>query len=224
MTMLVARFFMKRFLLTAVLGVGTVIIAMASTLTVETQSTADNPNEWNSMGANVYVVPNPVWDTAAGPWVSFAQTGANGIVLPNVPNPITEPNPNPPTASFFTVFDIPGTPTSAIFTFGADDTARIWVNGVMVADADPVQLKNCAASIGCLPTTVGVINIAPYLDLGINEIVADVYQRASSSFGFMEQGTVTYTPTPTPESSTGILLGSTLVVIGMLRRRWGAAQ
>jgi hypothetical protein len=193
--------------------------AQGASITLVSNSTANDPNQFNSVGPNVVITPNVAWETNLGPWISFAQTGQNGIVVPN------SPLSGPPTATYYDDFTIPGTASAATITVGADDTTSFSVNGTLLASPNPNELVNCTQTIGCLSNTEETFNILPYLSIGQNVITLGEYQLFGDSSGVTYSGTVTYTPsptpTPTPETGTGILFGSglLLVSIGAHRRR-----
>lgn len=176
----------------------------ATTITIQTASTALDPNQHNSFGANVSV-SDPYWAPGYS-WISYDNSGQGGIVNPDIPTtPVTLST--PPSAIFFQYFMIPaGTITSAFLTVGADDTAAVFVNGHNLAVPNNTTLTHCMATIGCLTAELGNFVITPYLfSGGKNEIEIWMYQINGDASGVMDQGTINYIPASinvvTPEPS-----------------------
>jgi hypothetical protein len=217
------------------LGMG-IPAAHASIIYVNSDAGPDEYNIANGGPQNpdVAITASPAWAPSGMgyEWVSYAATGCNtfvvltGICTPGVGNPvaatgtITLPDPSTPTAIFFNTFDLPSGDTfSGTLSVWADDTARVYLDGILLIDAIPVPGGNCAISpIGCLSTTVGVFNIGADLAPGENTLELDVYQFVGGSpFGLMYTGTITTTASgPTPEPASYVLMGLGLVAIGIL--------
>jgi hypothetical protein len=128
--------------------------------------------------------------------------------------------PNGTNVIFSDTFDLTGTITGATLYVLADDTTSVIVNGTTIfAGALGGSYPTCSSvSIGCLTSTEGIFNIAPYLVDGTNTISFDVYQEAGSSYGLDYAGTITTTPEP----GVLMMLGSGLAGLGFLKRRWKA--
>jgi hypothetical protein len=130
--------------------------------------------------------------------------------------------PSTPTAIFYNIFDLPAGDTfTGTLSVWADDTARVYLDGILLTDANPVPGGNCAnAPIGCLPSTVGVFNISSDLLAGENTLELDAYQfLGGSPFGVMYTGAITATPSggdSAPEPASYVLMGLGLVAIGIL--------
>jgi hypothetical protein len=192
------------------------ILASGSFLTASADSTpldSSAANTSNNSGfATQNITSNPAWASAlAGSnWVSFANTGNPStpgfVVLANGAN-----------AVFSQTFNLSGTITSATISVLADDTSSLVVNGTTVyAAALGGSYPTCSSvKIGCLTTTEGTFNIAPYLVDGSNTISFDVYQENGSSYGLDYAGKVTTTPEP----GVLVMLGSGLFGLGLLKRR-----
>ncbi len=193
----------------AILASGSFLTASADSTPLD--SSATNTNN-NSGFATQNITSNPAWASAlAGSnWVSFANTGNPStpgfVVLANGAN-----------AVFSQTFNLSGTITSATISVLADDTSSLVVNGTTVyAAALGGSYPTCSSvKIGCLTTTEGTFNIAPYLVDGSNTISFDVYQENGSSYGLDYAGQVTTTPEP----GVLMMLGSGLFGLGLLKRR-----
>jgi hypothetical protein len=170
-------------------------------------------------------------------WVSYAATGCNtfvvqtGICTPGASNPAAATGnitltgdddlPSTPTAAFYNTFDLPaGETLTGSIDVWADDTARVYINGHLLIDANPNPGSNCASGpVGCLPNMDAILNLTPYLTSGSNTLTIDAYQYLGGSpFGVMYDGSVTATlpSDPTPEPASYVLMGLGLVVIGIL--------
>ncbi|MBL0157865.1 MAG: PEP-CTERM sorting domain-containing protein [Bryobacterales bacterium] len=202
-----------------------VLSAMASTAATVTFKSGDGTGESNNItGFNVLLYPNSLWavdTTVGGLWVSHLDTGQGGTFIPNS---------NRPFARFTERFDTPaGTADfSGSITVWADDTATVWLNGILMKPANFVLGAHCAASpIGCQDATFAIFSATllpdrPYfLDI-------DVYQLGGDTSGVMYSGTFSDTAgglsinsQPTPEPSTFAMLGLGLAAAGLLsiRRR-----
>lgn len=197
-------------------------MAQAATITFASEGTAIDADEFNAFGATLVITPNPGW-VAALPgswWVSYANTG-------NMFTPGFTYTPNGTVVSFFDTVALPETPTFAWITYRADDSAAFYINNVLVQPEAP-QAGNtyqvCSDfAVGCTVQTELTLNITPFLTAGQNVLRFDVAQRAGYSLGLNYAGTVDYLvsdePEPVvPEPGTLLLIGSALIVVGLLRR------
>ena len=76
--------------------------------------------------------------------------------------------------------DMPTAPQEALFTLSADSRYRLWVNGAFVARG-PAR---------CWPwaQAMDVLDIAPYLCVGVNQIALQVYSPGYSHFAYVHRG------------------------------------
>jgi hypothetical protein len=229
-------------LVAPVLGVG---ISAAHASIIDVSSSTTDPGEFNSVtgGQDVFVSVSPAWAPAGVGygWVSYASdTGCNtfvaltGICTPGVDNPAAVVGnitltgdgglPSAPTAVFFNDFVLPaGDSYSGTLSVWADDTARVYMNGVLLIDANPVLGNNCAgAPIGCVSGMDATFNIASLNLVGGsagNILEIDAYQLGGGSpFGVMYDAAIDAEPAgdPAPEPASYVLMGLGLVAIGIL--------
>jgi hypothetical protein len=156
----------------------------------------------------VLITPNAAWEpnhTPGGKWISFADTGEGGIVVPNTDLAW-------PTAWFQETFYLTS-PTNINVRVWADDTAAVYMNGQLIHAANPNQDGACAAGvIGCVSSEGLNVNLsAPLLNIGsgsagFNSFVVAAYQRGGNGFGVMYEATV-------PEPATLAFFGLGIAVI-----------
>lgn len=158
------------------------------------------PGDGNNFGSNVLITPEPIWavDPAAR-WVSFANTGLGGIVLPNTDLAT-------PTATFYQDFTVTGgNGVTGSIQVWADDTALVRLDGVVLFTANPTLETRCAAGpIGCRQANGGAIFFsAPGLT---HRLEFEVFQRGLHTFGLMYSGQVDaiFIPEPATVAITGI--------------------
>ncbi|HEY3440128.1 MAG TPA: PEP-CTERM sorting domain-containing protein [Paludibaculum sp.] len=203
-----------------------VLLAMASTAATVTFKSGDGLGESNAVTTtNVVLTANPLWavdTTGGGLWVSHINTGQGGTFIANS---------NTPFARFTERFDTPAGPANFVGSMSvwADDTAAVWLNGILLRPANFVLGTHCAASpIGCdaaafATFTATLLPNRPYfLDI-------DVYQLGGDTSGLMYSGSFSDTAggasfnsfsfVATPEPSTFGLLGLGLAVAGAIRIR-----
>jgi len=193
----------------AIVASGCFLSANADSTSID--SSAGNTSN-NSGSATQNITSNPLWAAPlpGSNWISYANTG-------NPSTPGFTVVPNGTSVTFTQTFDLPGTITSATLSVLADDTTSVVVNGTTIFAANlGGSYPTCSSvAIGCLVTTEGTFNIAPYLVDGVNTISFDVYQEAGSSYGLDYAGTITTTPEP----GVLMLLSSGLVGLGFLKTR-----
>ena len=158
------------------------------------------PGEGNNFGSNVLITPEPSWavDPSAR-WVSFANTGVGGMVLPNT-------DLSTPSATFYQDFSLTGgTGIAGSIRVWADDTAVVRLDGVVLFSANPTLSATCAAGpIGCTQANNGTIFFsAPGLT---HRLEFEVFQRGLLTFGLMYSGQVDaiVIPEPATVGITGI--------------------
>lgn len=195
--------------LLVVLLVAAALSAHADTVIIASQGTAADPLEWNAIGANVCIPPVGVWapPPAGTCWVSYAQTGAGGM------------SPGPGMVSFVQWFFLPYSTNTGSVTVFADDTAGVWLNGVLMFPANMTQDNACAAGpIGCTmnPFEGGIINLAG-LGAGWNVLQFDVWQTGGDGYGVLYYGQV---ESVVPEPASLLLMGTGLLALaGVARKR-----
>ncbi len=163
-------------------------------------------------------IPGPWGSLPGASWVSYAQTGLNGIVAPNT-NDV-----NSPTAVLYESFFLPYGDNEGSITVGADDTASVYlVNamnplGLLLWAANWVQDSTCAAGpIACeQPEFKTLLLNNTQLVQGNNTIKVNLYQRAGYSFGGIVSGEIESVPEPTTMALMGIGL---LALGGVFHRR-----
>jgi hypothetical protein len=190
------------------------VSASASTLNLGTQSTAVDPNQFNSLGSNVAIPPNPGWASAlpGSAWVSYGQTGD-----PNAPGYFSPANGT--TVNFTENFVLSGPNLVGSITVMADDTTSVSLNGHLLMSAATMAGNTFAVCsdkpIGCLTITQALINLTPYLQDGTNTLSYGVQQDAGVSFGVDAAGSAGNAPEPT----TFAIMGIGLAGLGLLGRR-----
>ncbi|MBI4904625.1 MAG: hypothetical protein HY820_13370 [Acidobacteria bacterium] len=206
------------------LGIAAATAAIASPINFFSQGTATDPNESNTMGNTVIVMKDPGWAAAlaGSEWVSYGQTGNQympGYFMPA----------NGTVVSFFELLTLPWIPSAAMVTYMADDSAALYINGVLVQPEAPVDNNSyriCSDyTPGCRTSTSVTLNIAPFLQAGDNTLRFDVAQRGSYSYGLNYAGFAdgnVLPPPPdvtTPEPTTLVFTGCVLIGLGLLRRK-----
>jgi hypothetical protein len=208
---------MMRMLRTAlVLFVVLACNARATTIFLNSNSTAADARQFNNLGNDVLITPHSAWNpNGAGLWISYADTGVGGSVSPpNASDPITLPNPTAPTATFFLTFSLPYAGNSGTLSVWADDTARVWVDSILLIDANPTQGSACAdAPVSCTTANGAVLSLSG-LAQGDHTLRFDVYQRGNGPFGLQYEGFIESVPEP----AAFMLLGAGLAAL-FLRRR-----
>jgi hypothetical protein len=184
----------------------------ADDVSLASVGTASDAGQTNSDGATIAITPNSQWAAAlpGSSWVSFGSTGstsapgffmvANGTIV-----------------SFFDVFNVAGTPTGGTLSLLADDSASVYLNGVLIgseAASNGNTYATCSDfGVGCLVSTT--INLlASDLKTGANTLEFQVAQRAGGSFGLDYAGTVTDPPNTVPEPGMAILMMMGLLTVG----------
>lgn len=205
-----------------------VFVAMpASAATIGFQSgdgvgeTIDVPHLGIVAGTPVVLssIPGPWGSLPGASWVSYAQTGLNGIVAPNT-NDV-----NSPTAILYESFFLPYGNNEGSVTVGADDTAAVFLinamnpSGLLLWAANWVQDSTCAAGpIACEQPEFKTLLLGnTQLVQGNNTIKVNLYQRANYSFGGIVSGEIE--SVPEPATYLTILLGIGLVGLAQWRRR-----
>jgi hypothetical protein len=207
---------MKFFL--TILAVG---LAWGDTITLQSGVSAGESN--NQTGAN-YVLPvlTPVWapDHGGAEWISFENTGwdpsTNGavITLPNV-------GPGETSAIFYQTFtDDAGTALDGSITVWADDTASVYLDGVLLVAANYGQAANCSPGpITCTgPGYVVDFTTSP----GTHTLQFDVSQTGGVTFGLMYYGPITSVETataPVPEPGSIWLLAGVGGIVAVLLKK-----
>jgi len=174
--------------------------------------TATDAGQTNFDGATVAIAPNSLWAAAlpGSSWVSFGSTGsttaAGFFVVPNGT-----------IVNFFDIFNLSGTPTGGSISVLADDSAAVYLNGVLLqSEASSTGNKYATCSdfgTGCL--VAATINLpASDLNMGSNTLEFAVAQRNGGSFGLDYAGFVTDPSTTVPEPGLALLMMFGLVCVG----------
>ncbi len=178
--------------------------------------TAADSSQYNSSGATISIEPNSAWAAplAGSSWVSFESTGN-----PNAPGFVALANGT--VVDFFDVFTVPGTATGGSISVMADDSAAVYLNGVLLVPEAPSAgntYRTCSDfGIGCVRPDVIDLPAAD-LQSGTNTLEFAVAQRDGSSYGLDYAGYVT-DPLATPEPLSLALVGTGLLAIAFLLRR-----
>lgn len=192
---------------------------------------SDLTNETNNITGTDVAIPmsglGPAWQPN-GPnyfWVSYADTGTDcasfGTCAPNAVGTITLPNPSAPTAIFTKTFDLPDAFNTGSLSIWADDTARVYLDNILLIDANPNLGSNCANDpISCVPGLDATFNLGQYnLSAGMHTLTIDAYQLGNGPFGILYTGSILSTPGPIPEPASLSLLGLGLAGLAVLIRR-----
>lgn len=145
------------------------------------------------------ITPHSSWLEAS--WISHTDSGANATILTVANGTIV---------SFFERLTIATVPTSASIRFAADDSASLFVNGLLVIPAAPADGNGYSVCSDAGPTCWQwtEVNIAPWLAVGENELRFDVEQRGRYGFGLAFTGAIVdigdppEPPVETPEPGT----------------------
>ena len=214
----------KKLLLTFALGGVLITSAKADTVVNLLSSPLTTNNSvaqgLTNAGATQDIIGNSAWAAPLGAssWISFTTTG-------DTSNSNFYTVPNNTSVTFEQDFSLNGTITGAFLDVLADDTTSVVLNGYTLFSANlNGSYPTCSSiDIGCLTSTEGVFNFSqllPYLNAnGNNTLDFTVTQKAGSSFGLDYLGSVTTTPTATPEPGTMLLLGAGVIGLAALKFR-----
>ena len=168
-----------------------------------TISLIDDHNLWKQNGDA---------DLNGATWISYANTGVGGDTLAPLAG----------TTSIFTVTETFEANIGYMLDLHvwADDTAAVFIDGISLFSPNFSQNVCANGTIGCEPDEFGSISYA-FNSSGSHSLSFDVYQVGtgtnpnSNPFGLLYSGTLS----PVPEPSIVWLLGSGLVLIGLVRRK-----
>lgn len=183
----------------------------AATLTLDSMSVFTSNNV---TGINLPVSYSPPTYSPFVDWITVGQRGGTTGWYDPAIGSVTQ---------FTGGFFVPGSVNSGGFlTYQADDTADFWLNGVLLFSSNPSA--NChnpaiQPAVGCQSGEGGIImNLAPYIHSGWNTVVADVLQTTRDPVANGIELRVEYTPTPEPASMA--MLGSGMIGLFALSRRF----
>lgn len=185
------------------------LLVLAATLSANTINifSGDGINEFNSSsGNNVLITPHPAWATpyAGSAWISSGDTGFNGTVIPNSVLPWV---------SFFETFYVPSDAFGTISVY-ADDTAAVWLDGVLLTPASFTPAAACATPHGCVPSTGWTINFGA--ESGNHVLQFGLFQLAGATTGLDYAGTVSYRGDIAPTPEPGSMGACALAIAGLI--------
>jgi hypothetical protein len=125
---------------------------------------------------------HPAWQTnnpgaSDAQWISFADTGFNGTVVPS--------NKSSASASFFEELTFTSATTLSLRVWG-DDTVQVFLNDIAQNLPNFTQDTCANGSIGCEPNEFGQFDWL--LDAGVYLLRFDVYQLGGGPFGLLYAG------------------------------------
>jgi hypothetical protein len=196
-------------------------LAQASSILLQSGVTVGEFN--NITGTNMDIpMLEPAWTPNQGDgssWISFENTGWQ-VIAGVGSTVITLPNsspPGPPNAKFYQPFtDNSGSLLTGSIRVWADDTAAVYLDGVLLMAASNTQQPGqCSDGITCTgPGTLINFTAAP----GTHTLEFDVYQLGGSTYGVMYDGLVSDNA-GVPEPGTYVLIASGLLALALAGRK-----
>lgn len=181
-----------------------VFAALASPASAGPLLSGDGTETCNG-GACVTIAPHPAWQPAgAAQWVSYADTGAGGIIAPSTT-----------AAPLFTISEAFQVAYRSMLTLTvfADDTAQVFLNGTALNVPNFTQGICAIGPLGCEPAEGG--EFAVEVAAGSNLLEIEVYQVGAVTTGAMYEGEVNAIPLP----ASGALAMAVIAGLALVSRR-----
>jgi len=192
----------------------------ADTIVLNSGISAGGSN--SGTGASVLITPHPVWAPSDAKWISYDNTGYQGIVVPS--------SMESPAASFYQDFYMTADTNRAVgdITVWADDTASVFLDGVLLFSRSLNLGSGCTADgIGCLPGHGVELAFDILGDFGSKHTLQfDVFQQWGGPFGLMYSGTIELSDPPvseTPEPASFGVIAAMLAGGAMVVRKRNAS-
>jgi hypothetical protein len=205
------------------IGLAIIVAGLAGASPILLQSGVSAGESNNQTGVN-FVIPmiEPDWapNRADGAsWISFENTGWQ--VIGGVGSAvITLPNATPghPNAIFDQIFtNTAGTSLDGTITVWADDTAGVFLDGVLLMAPNFSQ----QAGIHCAPIGITCTGQGTTFDFtvapGDHTFSFEVYQTGAWTYGLMYDGSLT-AESSVPEPRAYLLVGTGLAALALFRR------